>query len=355
MMMKRRLAAFGAAVVAGIVALILTEPASAASRPDAWVTTKVKLSLLTNEGLSGLEVNVDTVDGLVTLHGSVATDAEKTRAAQVAKGVEGVRDVRNLLQVVPSAKKEHSEANDEQLQEHVAAALKADPALRDSSIDVQSVHEGVVLLAGKAETLSDTYRAVDTAAGVAGVRRVESEIHSPDGITDEEIWRDGAYDAAAYDQSSARDLWITTATKMRLFANDQTPASDINVDTENRTVTLFGMVPSAAAKQAAETEAKKVGGVQKVVNDLQIVAEAKQDRVTETDDAVTKAVEARLGEHELGGSDIDVAVSNGVARLTGTVESRRDQLTALTVARTTDGVKKVIDDLRLEAPAVSAR
>jgi hypothetical protein len=38
-----------------------------------------------------------------------------------------------------------------------------------------------------------------------------------------------------------------------------------------------------------------------------------------------------------------------------TVRSRHDQITALTVARTTTGVKKVIDDLRLETPAVSAR
>jgi osmotically-inducible protein OsmY len=91
------------------------------------------------------------------------------------------------------------------------------------------------------------------------------------------------------------------------------------------------------------------------VNDLQVVAKAKQDRVESNDDAVTKAIKSRLGAHELEGTDIDVAVSNGVARLTGTVKSRRDQVTALTVARTTDGVKKVIDDLRLDAPAVSAR
>ena len=355
-MMKRRFASIGTTfLAAGVLMLAWSGPADAMSRPDAWVTAKTKLALLTTENVSGSGVHVDTIDGRVTLHGSVPNEAEKARAAQVAEKIEGVREVRNLLQIVPPKDEARADANDAQLEERVAAALKADPALKHSSIGVQSVNQGVVLLAGKARSISDTYRAVDTAANVAGVRRVASEIESPDTLTDEELWRDGAYDAAAYEESSARDAWITTAAKMRLLANDQTPGFDINVDTENRTVTLFGMVDSKAAKQAAAAEVGKVDGVRNVVNDLQVVAKAKQDRVEAKDDVVAKAIESRLGAHELAGTDIDVAVSNGVARLTGTVKSRRDQVTALTVARTTDGVTKVIDDLRLEAPEVSAR
>jgi len=62
----------------------------------------------------------------------------------------------------------------------VKAALEADRALADSSITVKSVNAGVVLLSGKARTLSDAYRAVDVTAFVPGVRRVASEIESPD-------------------------------------------------------------------------------------------------------------------------------------------------------------------------------
>ena len=43
------------------------------------------------------------------------------------------------------------------------------------------------------------------------------------------------------------------------------------------------------------------------------------------------------------------AVADGVARLTGTVQSQSDRLTALTVARTTDGVRSVIGDLDVKA------
>ncbi len=143
---------------------------------------------------------------------------------------------------------------------------------------------------------------------------------------------------------------------MRLIANSETPGFDINVDTNNGIVTLFGVVDSPKMKQAAEAEVRKVDGVKNVVNDLQVVAEAKQDRVEHKDDQITKAIQTRLDANAgLKDSKIDVAVSNGVARLTGTVNSRSDQITALTVARSTAGVVRVIDDLRFEPPAVSAR
>ena len=39
------------------------------------------------------------------------------------------------------------------------------------------------------------------------------------------------------------DMWITSAAKVRLIADDQTPATEINVDTRNGVVTIFGIVP----------------------------------------------------------------------------------------------------------------
>ena len=344
-------AAFGAAL-----AFTLAGAANAVQPPDAWVTTKVKMSLLTSEGVSARSVQVDTIDGRVTLHGSVSTQAEKARAEEVASKIDGAREVRNLLQVVPPRQEAKLERSDSQLKTDVKARLKADPALGDSSISVQSVNAGVVLLSGKARTLSDSYRAIAVTAAVPGVRRVASEIQSPDTLGDAELWRDGSFDAAVYEKSAAGDMWITTAAKIRLIASSETPGFDINVDTRNGIVTLFGVVASSDEKQAAETEVRKVGGVKSVVNDLQIVAEAKQNRVEQSDDQIIKAIQTRFNANgDLDDSKIGVAVSNGVARLTGTVKSRSDQVTALTAARSTAGVVRVIDDLRLEPPVVSAR
>jgi hyperosmotically inducible periplasmic protein len=354
--MQRKSVHIARAVFGAAIALALAGAANAVQPPDAWVTTKVKMSLLTSEGVSARSVQVDTIDGRVTLHGSVPTAAEKARAEEVASKIDGAREVRNLLQVVPPRQEAKLERTDSQLKKEVDARLKADPALADSSIAVKSVNKGVVLLSGKARTLSDSYRAIDVTAAVPGVRRVASEIQSPDTLGDAELWRDGSFDAATYDKSAAGDMWITTAAKMRLIANSETPGFDINVDTRNGNVTLFGVVSSASAKQAAEAEVRKIGGVKNVVNDLQVVAEAKQDRVEQSDAQIIKAIQTRFDANDdLADSKIDVAVSNGVARLTGTVKSRSDQVTALTAARATTGVVRVIDDLRLESPAVSAR
>jgi hyperosmotically inducible protein len=354
--MQRQSRRIARAVFGAALAFTLAGAANAVQPPDAWVTTKVKMSLLTSEGVSSRNVQVDTVEGRVTLHGSVPTKAEKARAQEVASKIDGAREVRNLLQVVPPRQEAKLERSDSQLKKDVKAGLKADPALADSSIQVKSVNAGVVLLSGKARSLSDSYRAIALTAAVPGVRRVASEIKSPDTLADAELWRDGSFDAAAYEKSAAGDRWITTAAKMRLIANSDTPGFDINVDTRNGIVTLFGVVASSNAKQAAETEVRKVGGVKSVVNDLQIVAEAKQDRVQHSDEQIIKAIQTRFDANgDLDDSKVGIAVSNGVARLTGTVKSRSDQVTALTVARSTAGVVRVIDDLRLETPAVSAR
>ena len=324
--------------------------------PDAWITTKVKLALITAEDVAATKVNVDTVDGKVTLHGTVATAGEKAKAEQVARGIAGTRDVRNLLQVVkPSAQAEVS-VTDSDLKDRVSAVLAKDAVLANSKIAVASVNKGVVLLSGKAQTLSDTLRAVEVAARVEGVRRVASEIESPDVLGDAEVWRDGKYDATAAASSAAHDMWTTSAVKMRLLASSHTPGFDINVDTDGGVVTLFGVVDSQVAKDEAGAEARKVDGVKSVANELQIVAPAKQEAIAENDGAIDVAVSKRLeGNQRLKDSNIDVDVKNGVAHLTGLVNNQSDRITALTVTRSTTGVRGIVDDLKIGTPAVGAK
>src|SRR5262245_9129691 len=131
--MQARTRRIALALFGAIFALILAGAAQAMDRPDAWVTTKVKMALLTSEGvgLSARHINVDTVDGRVTLHGTVATQAEKAKAEQVASQVEGATKVRNLLQVVPAKQEAAVNVTDDQIAERVQTKLKADKALSD--------------------------------------------------------------------------------------------------------------------------------------------------------------------------------------------------------------------------------
>ena len=60
---------------------------------DTWITTKVKADLLATRDVPGLELNVETVEGVVTLRGDVENQAEADRAEAVAKGIKGVKRV----------------------------------------------------------------------------------------------------------------------------------------------------------------------------------------------------------------------------------------------------------------------
>lgn len=66
---------------------------------DAAVTAKVKAALLAEKNVDGLKINVDTRDGNVTLSGNVPEQAQVERATQVARGIEGVKNVDNQLRV----------------------------------------------------------------------------------------------------------------------------------------------------------------------------------------------------------------------------------------------------------------
>jgi hyperosmotically inducible protein len=66
---------------------------------DAAVTTAVKTKFLADTDISGLKIDVDTKDGVVTLTGVVPTRAEKQKALSVAKKTEGVTSVVDRLKV----------------------------------------------------------------------------------------------------------------------------------------------------------------------------------------------------------------------------------------------------------------
>jgi osmotically-inducible protein OsmY len=162
--------------LAAAVALFGAATAAVADTSDSWITTKAKITLLTTDGVSGTKVNVDTVDGKVTLHGKVPTAGEKAKAETAVRGLDGVKEVKNLLQVVPEERKDAVNATDETIKKGVEGVIGADKGL--DGVKVASVNQGVVLLSGKTATLETTLRAIEKTAAVPGVRRVSSEIET---------------------------------------------------------------------------------------------------------------------------------------------------------------------------------
>lgn len=70
---------------------------------DGWLWTKTRALLAAADDLRDSTINVDVDNEVVTLSGTVATAVQKTRAAQVATGVEGVKRVKNNLTVSPAS------------------------------------------------------------------------------------------------------------------------------------------------------------------------------------------------------------------------------------------------------------
>jgi osmotically-inducible protein OsmY len=64
---------------------------------DAAITTAVKAKLLADPNVSGLKIDVDTADGIVTLTGTVNSAAEREIAVRLARSTDGVKRVESRL------------------------------------------------------------------------------------------------------------------------------------------------------------------------------------------------------------------------------------------------------------------
>ena len=70
----------------------MTEAKEATS--DTWITTKVKSDLVTEKGIPGTDIKVETNKGVVSLSSDVAiTEAQKTTAVNITKKIKGVKAV----------------------------------------------------------------------------------------------------------------------------------------------------------------------------------------------------------------------------------------------------------------------
>lgn len=71
---------------------------------DALITTKVKAALLKEQSTQSLSIKVTTQDGVVRLSGTADDEAQIDSAVRVARGIDGVQDVRNDIQLKPQGK-----------------------------------------------------------------------------------------------------------------------------------------------------------------------------------------------------------------------------------------------------------
>jgi len=147
-------------------------------------------------------------------------------------------------------------------------------------------------------------------------------------------------------KEAVSDSWLTSKTKIALFADDRVKGKDVRVETVNGEVYLRGKIDSQEAKAASEQIAKSVEGVKKVKNDLQVVAPSARKAVAADDKQITKAVETTLGKDPQL-KKIDVRTDAGVVVLSGEVPNISAAAKASEMAHRIDGVKSVKNEIRV--------
>lgn len=150
-------------------------------------------------------------------------------------------------------------------------------------------------------------------------------------------------------KTGVTDSWVTSKTKIALFADDRVKGRQISVETKNGMVMLRGKVDSEEAKMAAGDVTKRVEHVKGVRNELQVVPPVDRPRVDTDDKAIMSMVEQRLKEdRQLKGAKINARVDSGIVTLTGAVKSLALCSRASEVLSDVPGVRAVRNDLNYE-------
>ncbi|MDQ3012448.1 MAG: BON domain-containing protein [Acidobacteriota bacterium] len=153
---------------------------------DSTITAKVKTKLAADTRTSAIKIEVETVNGVVTLTGSVPTDGEKSAAEQVAKNTEDVKSVTNRIAVTPAASMGNvvgdkvgdtatttgAAISDATILTKIKSKFVADGII-GTNVDVTN---GVVLLKGVVDNKQEKTKAVELARTTEGVKSVDDKL-----------------------------------------------------------------------------------------------------------------------------------------------------------------------------------
>jgi hyperosmotically inducible protein len=218
-------------VIGAFALALLIGAASAAAQvstiKDGWLVMKVHSEMVDEDVLSGSDIDVDVKNGVVTLQGTVPSEAARARAIAVAKANDGVKNVVDQLKIAPARGSNMAAKADRAEDKAARAGDKAERAAERAGEKAERAGDKT------ASATRKTGRAID----------------------------DGWIKSKIYAQYMAD--WNTVL-------ND----SNIDIDVDNNIVTLNGTVKSAEAKAKAVSTAKATDGVKGVRDNLKVAAGA---------------------------------------------------------------------------------
>jgi osmotically-inducible protein OsmY len=350
-----------------------TTPAAAPS--DDQIATYVQAKYQADAAVTASNIDVAAQNGVVTLRGAVTSDAERAKAESLARQTSGVRSVENHLTVEPRPNPAETVASSRPAEgatpnttavpssqrtpawvtTKIQAQYFIDDEVKPWNIDVTTRSDGSVTLRGEVDDEAARQAAERIASTTEGVTRVDNQLR---------VQSDTAR-ATNRDANGAEieDAWLTAQIQAKYFVDDAVKGRQIDVDTQDGVVTLRGEVDTAAERRQAVAIARNTEGVRSVTDQLQVRATdvgptdtTKGDTQAPTsaqpieDGWITTKVQSQFFlDGDIKGRDIDVDTRDGVVTLKGSVDTAAEKQMAETIARETEGVTRVVNELTVIA------
>ena len=163
---------------------------------DSWITLKIHSQFVPEDALSDSDIDVDTKSGVVTLNGTVASEAGRAKAIAIAKATDGVNAVTDNLKVAAatdmtaSAKAAGEKAagktrevagttgkavTDGWIKSKIASQFVTEDLLDKSDIDID-ISKGAVELNGAVRSMEAKNKATAIVKGTDGVKSVQNNL-----------------------------------------------------------------------------------------------------------------------------------------------------------------------------------
>ncbi len=162
-----------AAVALGMTACATNRPADE-QLDDGVISSRVDAKLTSDPQINPFNIDVDVIDGVVTLRGEVTDPNAREEAEKLARDTRGVRRVVNNIQV-DGSRTGGERVSDAWIVTKIKSKLTADPELNPLNIDVDS-RQGVVILSGKVKNEAHRRHAEELAKDTEGVKEVRNEL-----------------------------------------------------------------------------------------------------------------------------------------------------------------------------------
>ena len=253
--MKRKNSS-GLALALAIAVMLAAGAPAQASEIDDGIAVAFKQTYVYKVFLQNDAINVEAKEGFVTLTGTVAEEAHKMLAQELAASLPEVTGVDNQLATPSEIAAENADA---WIVQKVKFALMFHRNVNASATAIEA-QDGVVTLKGEATSLAQKELAGEYAKDIEGVNEVKNEMTVA--ATPEPAERTAS--------EKIDDMSITAQVKAALLTHRSTGSIKTQVVTRNGEVSLTGIAKNDAEKSLVSKLVADINGVVSVKNEMTV-------------------------------------------------------------------------------------